>query len=554
YYVKIYDYDYDAAGNPVYLTSSGGSGSGSTAATPVNNASTVRFENLTGSGATLKFTAGSGTGGYRLLVMKEGSPVDFIPTDLVKYSSSSSVFKNGQEPSPGNYVIYGQTNNTSSLTVTGLTAGVTYYAALFEFNGNYYPVYKTPGATAQVTIPNEPTQPATSFLVTTQEGNALRFQWSGGNGARKLIIARKGQPVTAVPADGSTYTASANFDEGTAVQPGQYVVFDGANQSMELKKLEPGSTYYFSLFDYNLAGGVPDYLVSSFYTANGSTVSKPASGSTSASAVAGLSSMNISWTSGPGTSRLVVVKEGATVSSQPADLTKYSASNLFKSGAQLSAGEYVVFNGTSNSVSVSGLQAGKTYYYSIFDYNGYDAPVYNTANSISGSALVAASLPVKWRYVVARDNNNYVNIDWGTAREDKTAFFVVERSTDGGAFIALDTVRAAGGDRDMDYHAVDAAPVSGNSIYRVKEVDIDGRYDYSIQVALKRSQTGGGLSLYPNPARSSVRVSLPGGMEKAQLQVYTISGALVRNLRVQRGQTIGLDGLKAGIYTVTIQD
>lgn len=552
YYFKIFDYDVDAAGQTWYLTSGFGSGNGNTAATPATQAYNVRFENVTGNSANIKFSAGSGA--YRLIVLKEGSAVDFSPTELTEYTSGSATFKSGPELSPGNYLLYGQTNNSSSLPVNGLTAGATYHVAIFEFNGNNYPVYARPAGVAHVTIPNEPTAAATGFTVNIREGNAIRGQWTGGNGARKLIIARKGQPVTALPVDGTVYTASANFDEGTAVADGQYVVFDGTNPNVPLQKLDPASTYYFAIFDYNLAGGLPDYLTSAFFAGNASTYDKPAGGSTGAGAVSGSSSMTISWNNGPGTGRLVAVKEGSAVGTLPADLTRYTASSSFKNGSQLGAGEYVVFSGGTSSVIVTGLEASKTYYYSIFEYNGTDAPLYNTANSVSGSATVLTSLPVKWAYVTARENNGRVNIDWGTEQEDKTAYFVVERSGNNGAFVSLDTVRAAGGVHNNDYHVVDAAPAAGTNVYRIKEMDIDGRFDYSVQVLVKKTGTAAGLTIYPNPASGSTRIGLPGNMTKAVVQLYNTGGVLVKNMQAGNGQLIDLKGLTPGVYTIVAGD
>jgi len=553
YYFKIFDYDIDAGGQTWYLTSSGGFGNGNTAATPVTQTYNVRFENITGNSATLKYSGGSG--GYRMVVMKEGSPVNFSPADLTKYNGTFAAFKSGPQLTPDNYLVYGQSNNTSGLSVTGLTAGVTYYAAVFEYNGNSYPVYARPAGTAQVTIPNEPTAAATGFPVSTREGNAIRGQWLGGNGARKLIIARKGQPVTATPADGTFYTASGNFDEGTMVSDGQYVVFDGPYANVQLQKLDPASTYHLAVFDYNLAGGVPDYLTSTFFATSVNTYGKPAGGSTGAGATTGSSSMTISWANGPGTGRLVVVKDGSAVGGLPADLSKYTASTNFTGGSQLGAGEYVVYSsGGSSSVIVYGLQALHTYYYTVFDYNGLDGPVYNTANSVSGSATVMSSLPVKWLYVTARENNGKVHIDWGTAQEEKTAFFTVERSTNGGAFISLDTLRAAGGGHDNDYHAIDATPATGANVYRVRQVDIDGRYDFSAQVLVKRAGVTTGFGVYPNPATGSTRITLPATMTKVLLQLYTMSGILVKSIQVNNGQSISLQGLKPGVYTMVAGD
>jgi hypothetical protein len=131
---------------------------------------------------------------------------------------------------------------------------------------------------------------------------------------------------------------------------------------------------------------------------------------------------------------------------------------------------------------------------------------------------------------------------------------VVERSTSNGAFVSLDTVRAAGGIYKNDYHAVDAAPAAGTNVYRIKEMDIDGRFDYSVQVLVKKTGTAAALNIYPNPASGSTRIGLPGNMTKAALQLYNISGVLVKNIQVSNGQIIDLKGLTPGVYTIVAVD
>jgi hypothetical protein len=61
-----------------------------------------------------------------------------------------------------------------------------------------------------------------------------------------------------------------------------------------------------------------------------------------------------------------------------------------------------------------------------------------------------------------------------------------------------------------------------------------------------------GISMYPNPANSQVNISLH---YDAQLSLYTYTGVLVAQHEVKAGEnTIGLDGLAAGIYFVKVNN
>lgn len=78
----------------------------------------------------------------------------------------------------------------------------------------------------------------------------------------------------------------------------------------------------------------------------------------------------INWTNGDGSNRIVLVKQGNAVNGTPSDNSTYSANTAFGSGSQIGSGNYVVYNGTESSVSVTGLSGGKTYHVAIFEYNG----------------------------------------------------------------------------------------------------------------------------------------------------------------------------------------
>lgn len=80
-------------------------------------------------------------------------------------------------------------------------------------------------------------------------------------------------------------------------------------------------------------------------------------------------SVDLNWTNGSGTNRLVIGRLGSAVSDNPVNGTNYTANNNFgTTGTELGSG-YVLYNGTGNSVSVTGLQPGQDYYFSVMEYN-----------------------------------------------------------------------------------------------------------------------------------------------------------------------------------------
>lgn len=82
------------------------------------------------------------------------------------------------------------------------------------------------------------------------------------------------------------------------------------------------------------------------------------------------SEVQVAWTNGNGASRIVIASEGAATTASPADNTFYLSNSTYGSGHLFSATEFVVYNGTGNSVTVTNLKKNTTYYFSVFEYNG----------------------------------------------------------------------------------------------------------------------------------------------------------------------------------------
>jgi hypothetical protein len=95
-------------------------------------------------------------------------------------------------------------------------------------------------------------------------------------------------------------------------------------------------------------------------------------GASSAINITGISqtSFNINFTAGGGTSRIVVVKPSTAIQVLPSDGVGYTANPVYANGTDLGGGNYVVYNGSSNSVSVTGLNSYTTYNVFVYEYNG----------------------------------------------------------------------------------------------------------------------------------------------------------------------------------------
>ncbi|MCF6185776.1 MAG: hypothetical protein L3J56_14350, partial [Bacteroidales bacterium] len=93
-----------------------------------------------------------------------------------------------------------------------------------------------------------------------------------------------------------------------------------------------------------------------------------------------------SWTPGNGDADIVVVRENAPVNQDPNPGTTYTANSVFGSGSEIGTGtgNYVIYDGTTGTVNLTGLTSGQTYYFAVYTYNSADH-CYNTSE-LSGNA------------------------------------------------------------------------------------------------------------------------------------------------------------------------
>ncbi|NCA19550.1 MAG: hypothetical protein EBS86_00205, partial [Crocinitomicaceae bacterium] len=73
--------------------------------------------------------------------------------------------------------------------------------------------------------------------------------------------------------------------------------------------------------------------------------------------------------------------------------------------------------------------------------------------------------------------DNTVKLDWSTASENNSSYFDVMKSTNGTNWKVLENVLAAGNSTSLlNYHAIDRELSIGNVYYKLKQVDIDGKF------------------------------------------------------------------------------
>ncbi len=129
------------------------------------------------------------------------------------------------------------------------------------------------------------------------------------------------------------------------------------------------------------------------------------------------------------------------------------------------------------------------------------------------AGLVAGVLPLEWLSFEGRYNGQFTDLEWATGVELNNSHFVVERRHE--TETSFEEIGQVAADPNStaarhDYGFQDVNVVkSGIYYYRIRQVDLDGSYDFSKTISI-RVETGRGLGveIYPNPVNDLLKVDI----------------------------------------------
>jgi hypothetical protein len=194
--------------------------------------------------------------------------------------------------------------------------------------------------------------------------------------------------------------------------------------------------------------------------------------------------------------------------------------------------------------------AGRIYYLVVDGNGGAESPFY-----VTGTNINSVLLPVELLYFSGRNENNLNLLEWSTATEINNDYFEVLKSTDGRFFEKIGEVKGHGNSTDKKtYSFKDYEVQDKTNYYRLRQVDFDGKSEFSKIVSVSSKSINSIWTIYPNPAKHILRIN----SDFSAIKEYTIFNTL--GMRVQRGamnsseKSIDISSLSLGIYFLKIDN
>jgi Secretion system C-terminal sorting domain len=196
-----------------------------------------------------------------------------------------------------------------------------------------------------------------------------------------------------------------------------------------------------------------------------------------------------------------------------------------------------------NNMSAAGINRQKGIYFKGFDYS---------------------ALPVKYASFSAAAFDNAVTLKWVSEQEINNRHFEVERSLDGTNFkmigIALDGF-ATGSQKNYQFkdNGVELQNKK-TAYYRLRQVDNDGKSNYSTTLAVKlQGQAGVEMQTSPNPFTENLNIRFTAtatGVAEIQLISFNGQKVITKQSTISKGnntlQISGLSKLAPGVYAAQL--
>jgi hypothetical protein len=163
-----------------------------------------------------------------------------------------------------------------------------------------------------------------------------------------------------------------------------------------------------------------------------------------------------------------------------------------------------------------------------------DGDLRNLVNPFKGADELIDPVPVEFASFTSSLNGNVVTLNWSTASETNNAGFEIEKSAAvNGNFEKIGFVKGFGTTANVQAYSYSETSDNGSFIYRLKQIDFDGKYNYSNEVKVDIGlPTEFTLSQnYPNPfnPNTSIQFTVP-ELSHVRLDVYSITGELVETI------------------------
>ena len=161
-------------------------------------------------------------------------------------------------------------------------------------------------------------------------------------------------------------------------------------------------------------------------------------------------------------------------------------------------------------------------------------------------------LPVKLTTFNVENKGSANILQWETYYESNNHYFEVQRADKSMKFQSIGIVHGNGNSYDINkYEFADIEPVKGINYYRLRQVDFDGRSEYTNILNIKNIKSVLDMDIFPNPTQNLFYIS---GLEGVNKKVIIMDnfGRPVKKFSSENQTVFDVQDLLSGVYLIHI--
>lgn len=169
---------------------------------------------------------------------------------------------------------------------------------------------------------------------------------------------------------------------------------------------------------------------------------------------------------------------------------------------------------------------------------------------------IPGNLPIQLISFTGKNVNGNNILEWTTASETNSDYFIIERSEDGTIFYEIGEIKGAGNSNSiLKYEFKDSNPLTV-SYYRLRQVDFDGNFTYSPVIELSSNSEKNEIHIFSTGSEIAICANTENTISP-EVTVYNMTGQIVycSVVTIQEGASytqITPDITTEGLYLVYI--
>lgn len=189
-----------------------------------------------------------------------------------------------------------------------------------------------------------------------------------------------------------------------------------------------------------------------------------------------------------------------------------------------------------------------------------NSPTRNTDGSytLRSNIVVTSTLPVNWISFTGVNKGNYNELKWKTSCNDNNQKYELEKSIDGNNWDLWSIISSVNKCLEYEYSFNDYRLNSEVSYYRIKQYDLDGRFQYSNIIKVLSGKISPKYQLVPNPVENTLSIAITDSkLGHTKIDILDTSGKLIHTIQFKKetifaNPTVNTSKFSMGLYTVRV--